>query len=106
MLAESPAVKFFTSVNTRGYMVRTIAVCLLLLAALQSHAAAQGLETKANQIRAAMDARDFDRAEASVRELKAADPAAFVRNNYDYLLARLAQRHGARTEATSLYLGI
>ncbi len=87
-------------------MARTVAVCLLLLTALQSHAAAQGLETKANQIRAAMDARDFERAEASVRELKAADPAAFVRNNYDYLLARLAQRRGARTEATSLYLEI
>ncbi|HEV8483974.1 MAG TPA: transglycosylase SLT domain-containing protein [Blastocatellia bacterium] len=87
-------------------MARTFAVCLLLLAALQSHAAAQGLETKANQIRAAMDARDFERAEASVRELKAADPSAFVHNNYDYLLARLAQRRGARTEATSLYLGI
>src|SRR6185503_15144948 len=38
--------------------------------------------------------------------LKAADSAAFVRNNYDYLLARLAQRRGARSEATSLYLGI
>jgi hypothetical protein len=87
-------------------MARTVVVCLLLLAALQGHAVAQGLEAKANQIRAAMDTRDFERAEASVRELKAADPAAFVRNNYDYLLARLAQRRGARTEAMSLYLGI
>ena len=87
-------------------MARTVAVCLVLLGALQGHAAAQGLEAKATQIRAAMDARDFDRAESGVRELKAADPAAFVRNNYDYLLARLAQRRGARSEATSLYLGI
>ena len=87
-------------------MARTVAVCLFLLAALQSPAAAEGLETKANQIRAAMDTRDFERAELAVRDLKAADPAAFVRNNYDYLLARLAQRRGARSEATSLYLGI
>ena len=53
-----------------------------------------------------MDARDFDRAESLVRDLKATDAAGFTRNNYDYLLARLLERRGARTEAASLYLAL
>ena len=32
-----------------------------------------------------------------------ADPASFAGNNYDYLLARLLERRGARSEAASLY---
>ncbi len=66
---------------------------------LQAHS----LQAKANEIRAAMDARDFDRAERLVRDLQSADPAGFTRNNYDYLLGRLAERRGARAEAGSLY---
>ncbi|HSO75453.1 MAG TPA: transglycosylase SLT domain-containing protein [Blastocatellia bacterium] len=53
-----------------------------------------------------MDARDFKRAEVLVRELQAADPAAFTRNNYDYLLGRLAERRAARAEASMLYLAL
>jgi soluble lytic murein transglycosylase len=79
---------------------------LFLLVTLPGDSAAQTVEARAQQIRAAMDLRDFERAEALVRDLRAVDPAAFARNNYDYLLARLAQRRGARTEATSLYLEI
>ena len=40
----------------------------------------------------------------SSSSLRASDAAAFTRNNYDYLLARLAERRGARAEASSLYL--
>ena len=53
-----------------------------------------------------MDGRDFARAETLVRALASADAAAFTANNYDYLLARLAQRRGAGGEAQSLYLGL
>ncbi|MFY9607628.1 MAG: transglycosylase SLT domain-containing protein [Blastocatellia bacterium] len=53
-----------------------------------------------------MDARDFNRAEVLVKELQSADPAAFTRNNYDYLLARLAERRAARGEASALYLSL
>src|SRR6516225_5439394 len=67
---------------------------------------AESLREKANSIRQAMDARDFDRAESLVRELKSTDPAAFTANNYDYLLGRLAERRGLQTEATALYLGL
>jgi soluble lytic murein transglycosylase-like protein/TolA-binding protein len=69
-------------------------------------AGAQTLQARANEIRAWMDSRDFERAEQAVRDLRAADEAAFARNNYDYLLARLAERRGARAEATALYLGL
>jgi len=77
-----------------------------VLAVLAMPARAQGLQSKANEIRAAMDGRAFDRAESLVREVRASDPAAFTRNNYDYLLARLAERRGARAEASALYLGL
>jgi soluble lytic murein transglycosylase len=80
-------------------------VCLFLFG-LSFGANAQTLQSKANDIRTAMDARDFERAETLVRELRTADAAAFTRNNYDYLLARLLERRGARSEASSIYLGL
>src|SRR6266571_2036368 len=67
---------------------------------------AQSLQSKANEIRAAMEARDFQRAETLARDLRATDPATFTRNNYDYLLARLLERRGARSEASTIYLGL
>lgn len=79
---------------------------LLLLAGFAGSANAQSLQSKANEIRAAMDSRAFDRAERLTRELRASDPSAFTRNNYDYLLARLTERRGARAEAAALYLSL
>ncbi len=78
----------------------------LVLFGLSAGANAQTLQSKANDIRAAMDARDFERAETLVRELRTTDAAAFTRNSYDYLLARLLERRGARSEASSTYLGL
>jgi soluble lytic murein transglycosylase len=87
--------------------LRTASALLLLFAALVGHtAAAQNLEATANNLRAAMDAREFERAETLARELRSSDQAAFTRNNYDYLLARLLERRGAKSEASSLYLGL
>ena len=80
------------------------AVSLVLV--LPDRSNAQALQPKANDIRAAMDGRDFERAEALVRELRTTDAAGFTRNNYDYLLARLLERRGARSEASALYLGL
>src|SRR4051812_46535157 len=87
-------------------MLRTLGAILLLLIGFAPAAPAQNLQARAGEIRAAMDTRDFERVEQLVRDLRAAQPAAFTRNNYDYLLARLAQRRGARAEATALYLGL
>src|SRR5689334_9675204 len=85
-------------------MRRTGFFFLLLTTLIGGTAGAQNLQAKANDIRAAVDARDFERAESLVRELGANDQAAFTRNNYDYLLARLLERRGARSEASALYL--
>jgi len=81
------------------------AVCLVLFG-LSAGADGQTLQSRANEIRAAMDARDFARAETLVRDVRTADAAAFTRNSYDYLLARLLERRGARSEAASIYLGL
>src|SRR5262249_42012427 len=80
-----------------------IGPALLLVAAIAGHAGAQSLQSRANQIRAAMDVRDFDTAEKLVRDLRTTDRAAFEANNYDYLLGRLAERRGALADATTLY---
>src|SRR5258705_8189371 len=53
----------------------------LVLFGLSAGANAQALPGRANDIRAAMDLRDFERAEALVRELRAADADGFARNN-------------------------
>jgi soluble lytic murein transglycosylase len=79
-------------------------VVLVAICGLQAHA--QTLQAKANEIRVAMDARDFERAEALVAQLRTADAAGFTANNYDYLLARLLERRGARSEAAALYQAI
>jgi soluble lytic murein transglycosylase len=79
---------------------------LLLLGAFANIASAQQLQVKASEIRAHLDERNFDRAEALVRELRTLNPAAFTANNYDYLLARLVQRRGRLAEAASLYLDV
>lgn len=82
------------------------AVLVLLISAFAMTAEAQNLQAKANDIRAAMDARDFERAESLVRQFRSTDPSAFISNNYEYLLARLQERRGARSEASALYLGL
>ncbi|MEW6212655.1 MAG: transglycosylase SLT domain-containing protein, partial [Acidobacteriota bacterium] len=85
-----------------GLRIRIVAVVVISLSAI---AQAQ-IQTRAAEIRAAMDARDFLRAETLARELRASDPTAFAANNYDYLLARLCHRRGERAEAASLYLAL
>jgi len=58
-------------------MIRAVIVAFFL--AVVAHA--QSLQSRADEIRAAMDARDFDRAEQLARSLKASDHSAFTRNN-------------------------
>ena len=81
-----------------------VLIFLGLLCLSAPEVAAQNVQNKANEIRAAMDARDFDRAEALVREFRAGNEQVFLANNYDYLLGRLSERRGATAEAQSHYL--
>src|SRR5262245_32246961 len=89
--------------------LRSIIAAILFLAFASLSVSAQdpqlNLQNRANEIRSAMDARDFERAERLVRELRETNATAFLANSYDYLLARLAERRGALTEAQGLYLG-
>lgn len=85
---------------------RAVSASVVLIGAFGHQAVAQTLQTRANDIRAAMDSRDFARAESLVRELRTTDAAGYTRNNYDYLLARLLERRGARSEASAHYLGL
>ncbi len=96
----------FCAVPLRKLGVLCVSALCLVLFGLSFSAIAQTLQSKANDIRAAMDARDFERAETLVRELRTTDAAAFMRNSYDYLLARLLERRGARSEASTIYLGL
>jgi soluble lytic murein transglycosylase len=89
-----------------GHIGRIGHLGLLLFFLCSLPAPAQTLQSTANDIRAAMDAREFARAESLARELRSSDQSAFTRNNYDYLLARLLERRGARGEASALYLGL
>jgi soluble lytic murein transglycosylase len=59
-----------------------------------------------DSIQAAIERRDFDRAEELARGLQSRDPVGFVANNYDYLLGRLAERKGLLAEASSFYLSV
>lgn len=90
----------------RSICVLCVCAVSLLLCGLSGTASSQTLQSRANDIRATMDSREFERAEALARELRSSDPAAFTRNNYDYLLARLLERRGAKSEASALYLGL
>ncbi|HUK89291.1 MAG TPA: tetratricopeptide repeat protein [Blastocatellia bacterium] len=84
-------------------MHRSCLLSLIFIIGITTAAAGQGLADRASQIRAAMDARDFDRAEQLVRDVKKTAEKSFLENNYDYLLARLCERRGLFSEADSLY---
>jgi tetratricopeptide (TPR) repeat protein len=56
-----------------------------------------------NQLRTAIDRHDLATAEQILRELQRNSPQAFVKNNYDYLLARVLERRGKAKEAQSGY---
>lgn len=87
-------------------MLRALVAALFLIVVSAPVSEAQDTETRANSIRAAMDGRDFSRAEQLVRQLRQDSPSAFTANNYDYLLARLCERRGASAEAASLYTAL
>jgi soluble lytic murein transglycosylase len=83
-----------------------ILIFLVTLGVFALETNAQNIQTKANEIRASMDGRDFERAETLARELRATNQQAFIANNYDYLLGRLAERKGAHAEAQALYAAV
>jgi hypothetical protein len=58
-------------------------------------------------IRAALDRYDLPTAENLLREIQRGSPGAFTTQQlYDYLLARIVEERGERTEAVRIYEGV
>src|SRR3954451_24364089 len=64
---------------------------------------AQSQRERGERIRAAMNGADYPNALTELQSMRAADPAAFALNNYDYLLARLSERLGNPAAAHTNY---
>ena len=64
---------------------------------------AQSPRERQERIRAAIDGGDYPAALSELQGIQRADPSLFTRNNYDYLLARLADRLGDNATAGSNY---
>lgn len=76
---------------------------LFFLIFASSPAAAQDLPQK---IRAAVENRDYALAAAELENLRRADKKVFELNNYDYLLARMAERRGDFATAMANYQAV
>ena len=85
-------------------MRHTYLVFLLLLTfSLCCHAQIPIPQQKHSQLRAAMDRHDLVTAEHILREFQSKHGHAFVKNNYDYLFARVLDRRGNTREASAAY---
>ena len=76
---------------------------LLLTFSIGCHAQAPITPQRHSQLRAAVDRHDLAAAEQILRELQRNSSQAFVKNNYDYLFARVLDRRGNATEAHAAY---
>ena len=101
-VSSPPSARVLPEVLRSVFLLRLGAIGVVI-SALVITSSAQAIQSKASEIRGAMDSRDFARAESLVLALRSSDEAAFKNNNYDYLLARLLERRGARAEAAALY---
>ncbi len=76
---------------------------LLLIFSIGCHAQAPITPQRHSQLRATVDRHDLAAAEQILRELQRNSSQAFVKNNYDYLFARVLDRQGNATEANAAY---
>lgn len=83
--------------------IRFLAALLLSLLTLCSSAKTQIRLPNPTEIRAAVDRYDLTGTEKLLRDYERADATGFVRNNYDYLLARVLERQNRTTEAMKAY---
>src|SRR5262249_49359596 len=83
-----------------------LCVAPVLVQHSRSSAGAQTLGEWHARLRGALDRNDQAQAESLLRRMLAGDRAAFARNNYDYLLARLLQNRQAGDEAETFFLNV
>lgn len=80
---------------------------LFLLTLLFSFAAAaQSLSETHSKIRTAVENKDYQTAAAELQTLEQTNEKIFVLNNYDYLLARTAEKRGDFAAATANYQAV
>ncbi len=80
---------------------------LFLFALLFSFAAsAQNISDTHSKIRNAVENKDYQNAAAQLQTLERADKKIFALNNYDYLLARMAEKQGDFAVATANYQAV
>jgi soluble lytic murein transglycosylase len=84
-------------------MSRCFSLSTFLIIFILTNLPAQTRPQPQANLREAMARHDFTLVERSLREMERSDAAAFARNNYDYLLARVLDRRGAAAEAASVY---
>ena len=78
----------------------------LLALVLSVSVAAQNLTETASKIRAAIENKDYQTAVAELEALEKTDRKVFRANNYDYLLARAAEKNGDFARAMAMYQAV
>jgi soluble lytic murein transglycosylase len=79
---------------------------LLLIAFAAQLVSAQTPAEVHSRIRAALADRNYVSASDQLRDLESKDPDRFRENNYDYLLARVAEKTGETAKAMAEYQGV
>ncbi|MBK7932550.1 MAG: transglycosylase SLT domain-containing protein [Acidobacteria bacterium] len=88
-----------------GLMYRVSLLIVFVFAALSGIFAFDPAETH-NKIRQAVGARQYSAAAAELRALRTANARVFEANNYDYLLARMAESDGDIATAVANYQAV
>jgi soluble lytic murein transglycosylase len=84
------------------FMKRSIFILLCLLSCI-THAFAQDFNEIHRKIKTATENREYQTAITELETLKKTDQRIYELNNYDYLLARLAEKQGDFAAATANY---
>ena len=85
---------------------RTVFIIITLALLFSGPAKAQTPRERHERIRASVEGGNYDAAIDELRSLMSAEPAVFTLNNYDYLLARLAERRGDTATAANAYQAV
>ena len=85
---------------------RVTSLCLLFVVLSFQRAGAQSAQERHDQIRASVENGNLSAAISQLGSLRTAGASTFTLNNYDYLLARLAERRGDFALSSSSYRSV
>ena len=81
-------------------------LCLLFVVLSFQSAGAQSAQERHDQIRASVESGNLSAAISQLKSLRTASASTFALNNYDYLLARFAERRGDFALSSSSYRSV